>query len=177
MKKKGSETVDQLSKCGGHGEKFSVVFIFLLVLTPISGAAQDMRARIDAKRRLAYHERLLREAAESGPRIEVAWNIEEVRRSLRFIAEQGAAAGAKTSVVVSNIFEQTEDEETRRLCLNALYRINHAKAKSQLLHISRDPQADGRWRALSTEFLRKAAREGQRFAPKDARAVTAAGGQ
>ena len=57
-------------------------------------AEPEMEARLNVARRLNYHTRFLREVAQSGPRIDVAWNLDEVRRSLRYIAEHGSEANA-----------------------------------------------------------------------------------
>ncbi|MBA3440146.1 MAG: hypothetical protein H0T92_09800, partial [Pyrinomonadaceae bacterium] len=123
-------------------------------------------------RQLAYHQRFLREAAKSSPRIEIVWNMGEVRRSLQFVMDHAPQADARTTVAVAaRIFTRTEDEETRRLCLNCLYRMNNETAKTALVRISRDVKIDRQWRDLSTEYLRLAVREEQRIAPSDARAI------
>ena len=147
--------------------------------TPPSGTGQRFKggpkARLDLRRRLAYHERLLREAAESGPRVEVVLDVEEVRRSLRFLAENGARAGAKTAAAVARLFSRTEDEEARRLCLAALYRIDDERAKRELLSVARDPGVEARWREASVCLLRLAVHERQRMRAEDAKALTAFG--
>ena len=137
--------------------------------------AGDLKARPDVERRLAYHERFLREAAESGPRVEVVLDVEEVRRSLRFLAEAGARAGAKTAAAVARLFSQTEDEEARRLCLAALYRINNERAKRELLLVARDHRVEARWREVSACLLRVAVSERQRIRAADAKAAAALG--
>lgn len=137
----------------------------------------QMQERLDIKRRLAYHERFLREVAKSSPQVEVVWNIEEVRRSLSFIAEHGAQASGKAAGAVARIFAHTQDEETLRLSLNCLYRINNETAKTELLGIYRDAKLDARWRALSEEYLRLAVKQEQRIAPSDAKAILSVIGQ
>ena len=135
-------------------------------------ATPQRLAQLNLERQLAYHQRFLREASKSGPRIEIVWNMEEVRRSLRFIMEHAPQTDARRSVAVAaSIFTRTEDEETRRLCLNCLYRINNETAKTALMRIYRDPQLDRQWRELSAEYLRLAVREEQRIAPSDAKAL------
>ena len=131
----------------------------------------DLKAQIDIKRQLAFHERFLREVAKSSPQIEVVWDINDVRRSLRFIAEHGSEASGKTASIASRIFAHTEDEETRSLCLNGLYRINNETAKKELLRIYRDQKLEARWRTQSAEYLRLAVKEEQRIAPADAKAI------
>jgi HEAT repeat protein len=118
----------------------------------------------------------LREASRSSPQIEVVQNIEDVRRSLRFVAEHGAAA-EKTALATARIFANTQDDETRRLCINGLYRINNETAKKELLHLYQDGQIETVWRTLSAEYLRMAVREEQRIAPADAKIISAVVGQ
>ncbi|HEY0079761.1 MAG TPA: hypothetical protein VGB73_14195 [Pyrinomonadaceae bacterium] len=134
-------------------------------------------SQLDTERRLAYHRRFLREVSKSTPLVEVVWKIEDVRRSLRYISEYGSRADAKTARATSRIFARTEDEETRRLCIHSLYRINNETAKAELLRIYRIPDLDPRLRMLSAELLRTAVREEQRIAPADAKAINSAVGQ
>jgi hypothetical protein len=137
-------------------------------------------ATLDTARRLDYHRQFLREVAASSASVEVQWNIEDVRRSLAFVGEHGERADGKTASAVGRIFAHTKDEETQRLCLSSLYRINNETAKTTLVRIYRDEAADARWRTLSADYLRKAARESQRISGGDARiiaGISAAGGQ
>lgn len=134
-------------------------------------ATPELRAQLDVNRQLAYHERYLRQVAKSSPQVEVVWKIEDVRRSLRFIAENGATANRKVASAAARIFTRTQDEETRNLCLNGLYRINNETAKKELLRIYRDQKLEARWRTQSAEYLRLALKEEQRIAPADAKAI------
>ena len=60
--------------------------------------------RLDRERRIAYHTRLLEEASASGPRLDVSWDAEKLRASLRELkrltesspARPGAAGMANT---------------------------------------------------------------------------------
>ncbi len=140
-------------------------------------SSATLDAGLDVQRRLAFHERFLREASRSSPQIEVVQNIEDVRRSLRFVAEHGAAADKKTALATARIFANTQDDETRRLCINGLYRINNETAKKELLHLYQDGQIEAVWRTLSAEYLRMAVREEQRIAPADAKIISAVVGQ
>lgn len=140
-------------------------------------ATPELEARLDIQRRLAYHERFLREVAKSSPQIEVVQNMDEVRRSLRFIAEHGEQASGKAATASARIFAQTQDEETLRLSLNCLYRINNETAKAELLRIYRDAKLDAKWRAQSAEYLRLAVKQEQRIAPSDAKAILSVIGQ
>ncbi|HYO99649.1 MAG TPA: hypothetical protein VER76_05625, partial [Pyrinomonadaceae bacterium] len=102
------------------------------------------------------------------------------RRSLAYVNEHGQRADGKTAAAIGHIFAHTKDEETQKLCLSSLYRINNETAKNALVRIYRDAPEDARWRALSAQYLRQAARESQRISNKDARfinTISAAEGQ
>lgn len=134
-------------------------------------ATPERLAQLELQRRLAFHTRLLRDAAESSPVVEVTRDIETIRRSLRFIAEHGAQASARAARTAARIFARTQDAETRELCLRSLYRINSETAKSELLRIYRDESVETRWRVISGEYLRSALREGQRVHGRDAQVI------
>jgi hypothetical protein len=159
-----------------HGRPEQVLFRLANVLsfglyTHREKATPELKTQLDVKRQLAFHERFLRQVAKSTPQVEVAWNIEDVRRSLRFIAENGSDANRKVASAAARIFTRTEDEEARSLCLNGLYRINNETAKNELLRIYRDQKLEARWRTQSAEYLRLALKEEQRIAPADAKAI------
>lgn len=159
-----------------HGRAEQVLFRLANVLsfglyTHREKATPELRAQLDVNRQLAYHERYLRQVAKSSPQVEIVWKIEDVRRSLRFIAENGASANRKVASAAARIFTRTQDEETRNLCLNGLYRINNETAKRELLRIYRDQKLEARWRTQSAEYLRLALKEEQRIAPADAKAI------
>ncbi len=137
----------------------------------------ELLARMELKRRLNYHERFLREVAKTSQQIEVEWDIQEVRRSLLFVAENGTEVKQKTVRAAARIFELTADDQTRSLCLDALYRVNNEMAKNNLLRIYRDTSIDARWRELCAQYLRRAVREEQRIAPSDARTILTLVGQ
>ena len=139
---------------------------------------EQQAAALDAGRRLAYHRRFLREVAKSSAQVEVQWEIGDVRRSLQFVAENGRRADDQTAAAVARIFSLTRDDEARRLCLLGLYRIDNERAKSSLVRIYKDEAQDARWRQLSADYLRRAAREEQRISQDDARVIaTMAGGR
>ena len=166
-----------------HGRASRALFRFANVLSlglykhRESAPPESVRGALDGERRLAYHKRFLQQVARSSPVVEVVWDVEEVRRSLRFVAAAGARGDEGAARAVAKIFAQTEDEETRRLCLDSLYRINNEAAKSALLRIYRSPGLDAELRLLTGEYLRNALREEQRIAPDDARAISAAVGK
>jgi len=114
----------------------------------------QMEARLDDARRLAYHTRFLREVAKSSPQIEVTWNLDEVKRSLQFVAGHAASADAKIADAAAKIFVRTQDSETRRFCLDSLSRMTNPKAKSELLRLSQQKDLDQAGRELLTSYLK-----------------------
>jgi hypothetical protein len=166
-----------------HGRAGRVLFRFANVLSlglykhREGDAPEVVRLALDGERRLAHHKRFLREVARSTPVVEVVWDIEEVRRSLRFLAGAETRGDAGAARAAAKIFAQTNDPETRRLSLACLYRIDNETAKSALLRIYQSPALDPELRLLTAEYLRNALREEQRITPEDARAIIATFGQ
>lgn len=143
-----------------HGKAAQVLFRLGNILsfgkyTHREKAEPGMEARLDIARRLVYHTRFLRQVAKSTPRIEVVWNLDEIKRSLNFIAEHGPEANSAATIATATIFRRTEDDETRRACLDSLSRINSRKARDELLRISQDKQLDPVWKQLITSYLQR----------------------
>src|SRR5215213_1570411 len=166
-----------------HGKTERVLLRFANVLSlgiykhREPAAPESVRQTLDAERRLAYHKRFLEQVAKSTPVVEVVWNVEDVRRSLRYVSAADTRGDAGAARAAAKIFAQTGDAETRRLCLDCLYRINNEAAKTALLRIYQSPGVEAELRLLTAEYLRNALREEQRIAPEDARAIIAAIGQ
>ena len=118
-------------------------------------ATPEMVARLDVTRRLAYHTRFLRRVAKSTPQVEVAWNLDEVKRSLQFLAQHAAAADSGAATAAARIFTRTEDDETRRACLYSLSMMNTRKARDELLRLSEDRRVDPGWKELIASYLSK----------------------
>ena len=167
------EELSSYKKRGNAAEVFSRLANLLSfgLYTRRADVTPDFNERLDRERRMVYYRRFLRLAARSTARVEVTHNMDEVRRALQFVAENGALADGKTAQAVAKIFSQTLDTEARDLALRCLYRINNETAKSELLRIYRDRQTEARWREQSAEYLRLAVREEQRIAPSDAKAI------
>ena len=106
-------------------------------------------------RRIERHTILLNEVAKSSPQTEVAWEMGTVKRSLQFLADSGAANGSAARAAAL-IFQRTNDLEARRLCLDALVKINNQTAKNELLRLYRKEQPNSEWRVVIAERLRKA---------------------
>ena len=119
----------------------------------------EQMARVEVSRRLTYHTRFLEEVVRSTPVIEVAWDIDEVRRSLRLIAELGKGAGTSVANVVGHVFTRTGNLETRRLSLTALSHIGTEPARAILARIHDSPDTEPGLRALSREYLIAADRQ------------------
>ncbi len=113
----------------------------------------SINERLDVARRLSYHTHFLLQVAKSTPRIEVIWNLDEVKRSLQFIAEHGAQANSAAISAAGSIFLRTADDETRRLCLDSLSRIDNRKARDELLRISQDKRLDPAGKDLIGPYL------------------------
>jgi hypothetical protein len=97
-------------------------------------------------RRLNYHTQFLREVAKSSPQTDVAWDINVVRQSLQFFADQETAAGKGAARAAGAIFEKTGDDEIRRLSLDALSKMNNKTARKELLRLFQlqPPQTESR---------------------------------
>ena len=142
-----------------HGRNAQLAFSVLNVLTlgryvHREENTEDMEAQLDISRRLQYHTRFLQQVAKSTAEIDITCNLDDVRRSLHFIAEHGSEAGGTAAAVTAKIFARTKDEDIRRACLDSLARIHSSKAKSELLKISQNNEVDKVLRDLATEYLR-----------------------
>ena len=146
-----------------HGDKAQLAFRVLNVLSfgkyvHREELTDDMEDRIDIARRLQYHAQFLQQIAKSTAEVDITWNLEDVKRSLHFIAEHGSEAGSNTAAVTARIFARTKDIETRRACLDSLSRIHSPKAKNELLRISQNNDVDKKLRDLASEYLAKGPR-------------------
>jgi hypothetical protein len=141
-----------------HSRKEQVMFRVANILslgtyTHREKANPEMEARLDVARRLAYHTTFLQEVARSSPQVDVVWDLEEIRHSLRFIADHGSDAAAKSATVAASIFLRTQDTDTRRSCLDALSRMNNPKAKTEIIRLSQTKELDQAGRDLVASFL------------------------
>src|ERR1041384_517832 len=118
----------------------------------------DMEDRLDIARRLQYHTHFLQQIAKSSADIDITWNLDDVRRSIRFIAEHGSEAGGNAATATAKIFARTKDDETRRACHESLSRIRSSKARNELLRISQNNEVDKVMRDLAGEYIRGATR-------------------
>jgi hypothetical protein len=133
----------------------------------------ELFAKMDIRRQLDHHERYLREVAFESAKPEIDSNVAELKRSLTFISENGAAAKEKTTRALAKIFAITNDEDMSSLCLAGLYRINSSSAKKELLAIYNDSKLPDRWRIVCARYLKLALEEGQRISARDAVVIAA----
>ena len=146
-----------------HGGKAQLAFRVLNVLSfgkyvHREELKDDMEDRLDIARRLHYHTNFLQQIAKSTAEVDITWNLEDVKRSLHFIAEHGSEAGPTTAAVTARVFARTKDIETRRACLDSLSRIHNPKAKNELLRISQNNDVDKTLRDIASEYLRNGPR-------------------
>lgn len=128
----------------------------------------ELMDKLDIRRQLGFHERYLREVALTTVKPEIDSDLEAIKTSLQFIAENGAEAGDKTVKSIARIFTQTQEESILMLCVSSLYKINRASAKKELLGLYQNPNVDNRWRTLSLSYLKRALTDNQKINPHDA---------
>ena len=134
-------------------------------------ATPDLEARLQLARRVERHTQFLNEVARSSPQTEVAWDISTVRQSLRFLVDEPAEAKGSAAKAAAAIFGKTNDDETRRLCLEALSKINNRTARAELLRIYRQQAPQSELRSELAERLRKAVTDDARIKPSEARSL------
>jgi hypothetical protein len=113
----------------------------------------ELLQQLDKERQLAYHTRFLRQVARSTSIVEVAWKMEEVLASLRYISEKGSEKDNEAAKAVGSIFSRTEDVRARDLCLSALKRIGNRVAMRQILRIYHDATVPAEWRTACADYL------------------------
>jgi len=134
-------------------------------------ATPELYARLENARRVERHTQFLAEVAKSSPQTEVGWDIEMVKRSLQFLADQGSEANGSAAKAAAAIFQKTNDPDARRLCLDALSKINNKTARAELLRAYQQEAAESELRKDIADRLRKAVAADSRIKPKEASAV------
>jgi hypothetical protein len=147
-----------------HGSKAQIAFRVLNVLTfgkyvHREERSVDMEDRLDIARRLQYHTTFLQQIAKASADVDITWNLDDVKRSLNFIAQHGEQANGAAAAVTARIFARTKDDETRRTCLDGLSRIRSSKARNELLRISQNTDVDQNLRDIASEYLRGVRRD------------------
>jgi hypothetical protein len=166
------EEMARLKHGTGGRAVFSIAHAFTLGLyTHRENQSPELVAKLDARRQLDFHERLVREVAYASADPKVDTDTEKLTRSLTYIAQFGAPAEAKTSRALAHLFKVSSEMETRRLCVAGLYRINNTSAKNELLAIYNSKQVPDVFRDMSAQFLKLALEEGQHMSNRDAKTV------
>jgi hypothetical protein len=130
----------------------------------------EFEERLEKSRRLAYHTQFLSNVARSSATTDVAWDMARVTRSLEFLATAGSEAPPSAARATAAIFQKTNDAEARRLCIEALSKINNKTARAELLRIyEREPQSE--LRANIAMRLRNAVANDARVKPAEARTL------
>jgi len=129
----------------------------------------ELYARLELARRVAHYTQFLSEVAKSSPQTDVVWDLNSVRESLQFLADERAAASATAAQAAGAIFLKTADDETRRLSLAALSKMNNKTARKQLLLLYQREPAQSDLRADIAQRLRQAVADDTQIKPKEAK--------
>ena len=113
----------------------------------------DLNSLLAAQRLNVTHERFLRTVIASGSKIEIDFDMEKVRSSLRHIRTDGTITPGETARIALQIFARTQDAETRTLCLDTIHHLEKPVAEQAYLHLLQDPSVDGLWRTLAVRYL------------------------
>ena len=143
-----------------HGSKAEFAFKFLNVLTfgryvHREKLTEDMAHRLDIARRLSYHTKFLEQVARSKADIDVGWNLDDVKRSLSFLAEYGSEVSNGAVEAAGKIFSRTKNDGLRRACLDSLSRIGNPKARNEIIRISQSKDTDATWKEIAETYLRQ----------------------
>jgi hypothetical protein len=92
----------------------------------------ELLADVDRRRRFAWNKKLLEQMTGSSPEPEVAYNIDQMQRSLDVItriAEQDSDLRASSEELVRRVQSRTSDEAMRRICADCLQRLRAPQQK------------------------------------------------
>jgi hypothetical protein len=117
-------------------------------------AEQDsvLWAKLDSRRRVAYHVHFLSTLLASSPRPEVTWDPEEIRKSVEALA--GEPELGQAARLIATVLARTEDPELRVVCLRALVHSDLKDARNELKRLSENPDTNDTLRALCVSYLR-----------------------
>jgi hypothetical protein len=147
------------------------------IYTHREAPSKDSNESLDVARTMKYYERYLRELVQSSPHIDITADMEEVRRALTFVSEHSSDVTPRITQATAKVFELTEDEEVRSLCLNSLFKIDSESAKKALLAIYRNERTEQRWRNMTADYLGLVVKEDQRVTPADSKTIISVVGQ
>ncbi len=137
-----------------HGRAAQVAFQVLNIgslglYTHRESGGNELLANVGRQRKALFNAMYLQEVAESGPRVEVTWSLEEVRRSLRALAAMEIRPD-----LVAELFRHTGDDQMRMECINALHKMDSPDSRVEIERLMRDPGIAPRWRETFARLLR-----------------------
>jgi len=106
-------------------------------------------SEVGRQRKIQFNTMYLQEVVESGPKVEVTWNLENVRSSLRVLAAQGVRPD-----LIAQLFRHTGDDDLRMECLNALRGMSSLASSAELTRLAADPGVTPSWRGTIADLLR-----------------------
>jgi hypothetical protein len=113
----------------------------------------ELHSLLEAQRRDINDRRFLDAVVRSGRYIDVRWDPLNVRETLRRVSANGSLADDALADTAFRIFDQTQDEDTRLVCMVTLYRLDTANTRRRLTRIAQNQSLDPKWRALSASYL------------------------
>ena len=75
-------------------------------------ATAELAERLEVARRIRHHTQFLDQVAKSSPQIEVVWDMNRVRTSLRLLADRATAANGLSARAAALVFQRTTDTES-----------------------------------------------------------------
>ena len=132
----------------------------------------ELMAKADTKRQLNFHERRIRETAYYSVQPEVDANVNELMRSLTFIAQNGTKASSKTAAAIAKLFTATDEDDIRNASLAALFKIENKAGLEALTAINKNERVDLRWREAASDYLKRAHVAGQQVSKKEVTSTT-----
>jgi hypothetical protein len=98
-------------------------------------ATPELEQRLEKSRRLAYHTQFLNDVAKSSATTDVAWDMAKVTRSLQFLTAK-VPRRIQRRQGSGRDFSENQRYGSRRLCIEALSKIDNKTARGELLKIS-----------------------------------------
>ena len=132
----------------------------------------ELMAKADIKRQLDFHERRIRETAFYTVQPEIDANVNDLMRSLTFVAQNGSLASGKTATAIAKIFTATDEDDIRNASLAALFKIENKAGNEALAAINKNERIDLRWREAASEYLKRARTDTQHVSKKNGAATT-----
>ena len=110
-------------------------------------------ALLEEHRRLEDNMQFVRQALTSSPRVEVATNMEKLRRAVRDLSASTSDSAAERARLLGRLVLQTGDVEARAEFLAALHRMDDAFSAREMARLSQDPGLPAQLRATCRDYL------------------------